>query len=116
MKLAAAAAVVAALVLGLALSGVFAREPAPATQDRIRLSGGVEAVTPSPTPTGRSRDSERVEMRVEEHDLHDDKGGLRDRTEDDNSGRGSGDDPEDRSDNSGSGSDNSGSDRSGGDD
>jgi hypothetical protein len=120
VKVAAAAALIAALILGLAVGGVFAQNPPGIPSDVIQLKGDVDsALLPSPTPNRRD-EPERVEMRVEEDHL-DDKGGLRaDEDHTDNSGRRSEEErtpePEEAdTDNSGRGSRNSGS-GSGGDD
>lgn len=116
MKVAVAAAVLAAFVLGLAISGVVGRVPSSPRSDTINLTS--EASTASPTPSARvPGDPERVSRHVESWD---DKGGERRdaEREADSSGRGSAEDqatedPEDNSGrgsrNSGSGSDNSGS-------
>jgi hypothetical protein len=118
IALPAVAAVIAALILGLAVGGVFAQDPPGGPADVIELNREVSSAAASPSPVPKE-DPERVPMRVEDH--LDDKGGLRpdeDRT--DNSGRGSGEDrapiPEETdSDNSGRGSRNSGSGSSGDD-
>jgi hypothetical protein len=103
MKVAAAAAVLAALILGLAVTGVLGRTGSAPPADTIRLeseSAVAPAPHPSPTPSETPPDDpERVHMRVNEEPF-DDKGGERrdaERGEQDNSGRGS--------ENSGSGSD-----------
>ncbi|HEX2179674.1 MAG TPA: hypothetical protein VHL54_09210 [Actinomycetota bacterium] len=95
MKVAAAAAVVAALVLGLAVGGVLGRTGSAPPADTIRLESGSAVPPPpaaSPTPSETpSDDSERVHMRVNEEPF-DDKGGERrdaERGDRDNSGRGS---------------------------
>ncbi len=97
MKVAAAAAIAAALILGLAVSGVFGRMASAPPTDTIRLESGPAAPSspaPGPTtpsPTG-SDDPERVDMRVKEEPF-DDKGGERrdaERAQEDgNSGSGS---------------------------
>ena len=96
MKVAAVAAIVAALILGLAVGGVLGRAGSAPPADTIRLeSGSAVAPTPDPSPTPSetpsSDDPERVNMRVNEEPF-DDKGGERrdaERGEQDNSGRGS---------------------------
>ncbi|MDQ4148903.1 MAG: hypothetical protein M3164_02755 [Actinomycetota bacterium] len=106
MRLAALAAVAAALILVLAVTGVFARDTELAPVAPVEVKGGA-APAPSPSPASGDR-PEWVEREVEEEPF-DDRGGDRDRNEtrrEDRSGRGS--DVEDlerqREDNSGSGS------------
>ena len=126
MKVAAAAAILAAFILGLSVSGVIGRTPTQPPADPIELrSGAADTVSPSPSPTAPGG-AERVGMRVKEEEL-DDHGGRRRDAEraEDGSGRGSDDSAvaepaetstprmegadEPRSENSGRGSSNSGS-------
>ena len=112
MKVAVAAAVLAAFVLGLAISGEVGRVPSAARSDTINLKSEASA---SPTPSSVvPGDPERVSRHVESWD---DKGGERrdaEREAEDSSRRGSAEDQgrapaEDREDNSGRRSRNSGS-------
>lgn len=112
MKVAVAAAVVAAFVLGLAISGVVGRGPSAPRSDTINLrsEGSVAVPTPQANVPG---DPERVSRHVESWD---DKGGDRKDAED-SSGSGSTEEqaatpapgPTEEEDNSGRGSRNSGS-------
>lgn len=113
MKVAVAAAVLAAFVLGLAISGVVGRVPSAAQSDTINLTSEAPVATPTP-PAGVPGDPERVSRHVESWD---DKGGDR-RDAGDSSGSGSAEEQAtvpapnptaDREDNSGKGSRNSGS-------
>ncbi|HEU4868481.1 MAG TPA: hypothetical protein VFV09_12235 [Actinomycetota bacterium] len=112
MKVAVGAAVLAAFVLGLAISGVVGRVPSAAQSDTINLTSDAPVATPTP-PVGLPGDPEKVSRHVESWD---DKGG--DRKDEDSSGSGSAEEQatvpapaptEDREDNSGRGSRNSGS-------
>ncbi len=116
MKVAVAAAVLAAFVLGLAISGVVGRVPSAAQSDTINLRSDASVATPTPS-AGVSGDPERVSRHVESWD---DKGGDRKDGEeaDDSSGSGSAEEQatvpapaptDDGEDNSGRGSRNSGS-------
>ncbi|HEX2053050.1 MAG TPA: hypothetical protein VHJ78_04895 [Actinomycetota bacterium] len=124
MKVAVAAAVLAAFVLGLSVSGVLGQPPAAPPADAIELRSDGASPSPSPASSGRP---EWVDREVEYNEL-DDKGGLRrdaERGRVDSSGPGSGEveipEPDEvetpreddrdgtRSENSGSGSSNSGS-------
>jgi hypothetical protein len=113
VKVAVAAAVLAAFVLGLAISGVVGRVPSAAPSDTINLRSEASVATPTP-PAEVPGNPERVSRHVESWD---DNGGDR-KDADDSSGSGSAEeqaavpDPaptEDREDNSGKGSRNSGS-------
>lgn len=115
MKVAIAAAFFAAVVLGLAVSGVVGQVPAEPRSDSISLRS-VASASPSPTIT-TAGEPERVPKEVEEWD---DKGGRRrdaERAAKDSSGTGSAEEqapapaagPTEREDNSGKGSRNSGS-------
>jgi hypothetical protein len=113
VKVAVGAAVLAAFVLGLAISGVVGRVPSVAQSDTINLRSEASVATPTPS-AGVPGDPERVSRHVESWD---DKGGDRkdaEREADDSSGSGSAEEQatvptDDRGDNSGRGSRNSGS-------
>lgn len=113
MKVAVAAAVLAAFVLGLAVSGVVGRVPSAAQSDTINLRSENSVASPSP-PAAIPGDPERVSRQVESWD---DNGGDRkdaERVAEDSSGPGSAEEQapapaENREDNSGRGSRNSGS-------
>ena len=116
MRVAIAAAVFAAVVLGLAASGVVGQVPARPKSDTISLRSEASA-SPSPSVTS-SGEPERVPKDVEEE--WDDKGGRRrdaERAAEDSSGTGSAEEqapapaasPTEQEDNSGRGSGNSGS-------
>jgi hypothetical protein len=113
VKVAVGAAVLAAFVLGLAISGVVGRVPSVAQSDTINLRSEASVATPTPS-AGVPGDPERVSRHVESWD---DNGGDRKDAED-SSGSGSAEeqasDPapdatDDGEDNSGRGSRNSGS-------
>jgi type IV secretory pathway VirB10-like protein len=115
VRVAIAAAVFAAVVLGLAVSGVVGQVPADPKSDTISLRSEASA-SPSPSTT-TAGEPEMVPKEVEEWD---DKGGRRrdaERAAEDSSGTGSAEEqapapaasPTDREDNSGKGSRNSGS-------
>lgn len=116
MRVAIASAVLAAVVLGLAVSGVLGQDPTGSKSDTISLRGDASA-SPSPSITSAG-EPEKVPKEVEEE--WDDKGGRRrdaERAAEDSSGTGSGEEqapapassPTEREDNSGRGSRNSGS-------
>jgi hypothetical protein len=117
VKVALAAAVFAALVLGLAVSGVVGQVPAEPESDTISLRSEASA-SPIPSATAAG-EPEKVPKHVEEEPW-DDKGGRRrdaERAAGDSSGPGSAEEqapapvasPTEREDNSGKGSRNSGS-------